>query len=94
MEMSYIKVAWLHASPDDPVILYSELDHARWEVRKVEVFADGRVGCAGSNSALGGTELGLAPVPPLEEIALDPQFDPQEITREQFEVIWESATGV
>ncbi len=44
--MKYIKVKWLHSHPDEPVLLYSELDKDRWETRKVEVFADGRIGFA------------------------------------------------
>jgi hypothetical protein len=37
-----VRVGWKHQHPDDPVILYSELDGNRFEVRKVEVFRNGR----------------------------------------------------
>src|SRR5262249_25192281 len=37
----WIRVEWRHDSPDDPVVLYSELDAERWETRKVDVYADG-----------------------------------------------------
>src|SRR5258705_13531981 len=43
-EMQYIRVRWKHALPDEPVELLSELDSESWEVRKVEVFRDGRLG--------------------------------------------------
>ncbi len=32
--MTYLRVGWKHQHPDEPVILYSELDAERWEVRK------------------------------------------------------------
>ena len=39
--MRYIHVRWLHEHPDEPVDLYSELTGDGWEVRKVEIVADG-----------------------------------------------------
>ncbi|WP_409566395.1 DUF6881 domain-containing protein [Rhizobium leguminosarum] len=42
--MKYIKVKWLHSSPDTPVLLYSELDSDMWEVRKVEAYAEWQEG--------------------------------------------------
>ncbi len=86
--MTYIRVAWIHEHPEEPVILYSELDADRWEVRKVEVFRTGRCGYADSKESSGGTGLGEVPVPELSEIARDPQFEPVEITRDEFEEVW------
>ena len=74
--MTYIKVKWFHASPDDPVLLYSELDSERWEKRKVEVFRDGHCGYASANQATDSTRLGEEPIPSLAEIAADAQFEP------------------
>jgi hypothetical protein len=34
--MSYLKVKWNRSFPDEPMLLYSELDRERWAVRKVE----------------------------------------------------------
>jgi hypothetical protein len=92
--MKYIRVGWSHENPAYPVLLYSELDRDSWEVRKVEVYSDGRMGHAAHNSACGGTKLGIVPTPPLAEIASDPQFDPAEISAEEFESIWNKATGL
>ncbi|MBY0568278.1 MAG: hypothetical protein K2P70_13265 [Hyphomonadaceae bacterium] len=86
--MSYIRVAWRHSSIDEPILLYGELDDDRWEVRKVEVFRDGRMGYAASNSTFAGTGLRLAPVPPLLVIAQEPEFDAQEISSDEFELVW------
>jgi hypothetical protein len=88
--MKYIKVKWLHSNPDEPVLLYSELDKDRWETRKVEVFADGRMGFASATEATPstGTRLSIEPLPTLNEIARDPQFQPVEITKDEFEKLW------
>lgn len=86
--MTYIRVKWNHKHENEPIVLYSELDEGRMEVRKVEVFRDGRVGRADVDASVGETRLGEEPAPSLEEIAKDPQFDPEEITREDFEMVW------
>ena len=85
---SYIRVDWLHSSSDEPIELWSELNADREEVRKVESWADGRVGYASLDREAGGTRLGEGPVPPLREIAADPQFRPQTITQSEFEECW------
>lgn len=40
--MKYLFVRWIHNFPDEPVLLYSELDKSRFETRKIEVFPDGK----------------------------------------------------
>lgn len=91
--MNYIKVKWNHNHYDEPIILYSELDSRRMEVRKVEVFLDRKCGYASKNYRQGGTELGEAPIPPLSEIAEDSQFEPEIIPQEEFEEIWKKGYG-
>lgn len=86
--MHYIKVRWIHSHRDEPVLLYSELDDDRWEVRKVEMFADGHCSYASATESVGSTELGLEPIPSMASIARDPQFDPFEITKQEFEDVW------
>jgi len=39
----------------------------------------------------GGTELGIVPVPPLEEIAADTEFVPEGISAGEFESVWQQA---
>ena len=73
----------------EPIWLISELDANRWEMRKVEVFPDGAKGYASRGEEVRGTSLGQLAVPPLQEIASDPQFLAEEITKEEFEAIWE-----
>jgi hypothetical protein len=80
--MRYIAVQWHHDHPDEPVELLSELDESGWEVRKVEIYADGRQGFVDRNEHQGVTRLSELPIAPLDEIAADPQFSPREISRE------------
>jgi hypothetical protein len=88
--MKYICVKWKHSLPDEPILLYSEVDDDRLEVRKVEVYRDGRKGYAGPGEASASTRLAQqTSLPSLAEIAADPQFEPAEITPEQFEEVWE-----
>lgn len=87
--MRYIKVKWNHSNPQMPVTLYSEIDDAGWELRKVEIFRDGSVGYASAAESRGDTGLGLVPIPPILEIAKDPAFEPSEITAKEFEEVWD-----
>jgi hypothetical protein len=90
--MTYFKCKWNHAHADEPVLLYSELDDERWETRTVEIFRDGKMGLADRDTEFGGSGLGLEPIPPLTEIAADPQFEPEAITKAEFELVWSEAT--
>ena len=86
--MRYIRVLWRHEHPDEPVELLSEIDDARWEVRKVERYRDGSAGWASRDDAAQSTRIGLEPMPPLQEISRDPEFLASEITPDEFERAW------
>jgi hypothetical protein len=87
-EMEFIDVTWRHKTESDPIRLVSELDEQRYEKRKLEFFADGRVGFASSASSSEGTMLGVEPVPPLSEINSDVQFSGSNISSADFEALW------
>ena len=89
--MRCLKVVWDHDHADEPLAMYSECDDARWEVRKVEVLRDGRLESAGPAGSSPGSQLGLEPLPDLTEIASQPEFHPEEITRSEFEAVWSAA---
>jgi len=89
--MQYLKIRWKHKLEDEPVLIYSELDEARMETRKVEIFADGTKGYASGTEANGFTMLGEEPVPTTADIASDPEFFPEEITQAEFEKVWSEA---
>ncbi|MFV8580545.1 DUF6881 domain-containing protein, partial [Ralstonia pseudosolanacearum] len=84
----FIDVRWSHCSDAGPTRLVSELDEQRMETRKLEFFEDGRVGYAWADHTAHGTELGLAPVPPLVEINADPEFVGTTITAAEFDALW------
>jgi len=89
--MKYIKVRRSHASPDDPVLLYSELDAELWEIRKVEVYADGSMVFVDRDEPSGDTTPGNEPPPTLEEITADPAFKLADISADEFESVWGQA---
>jgi len=88
---TYLKVRWRHDYPDEPVLLLSELDANRYEIRKMEIFADGTKGYASEKTSVRGTQLGEVPVPTEDEISTDPLFVVETVTADEFERLWESA---
>lgn len=86
--MQYFKCKWIHNFPDEPVWLYSEIDDERWEIRKVYFFRDGSKGFAAASESYGDCFLSEVPIPELAEIASEPEFEPIEISCEEFEDIW------
>jgi hypothetical protein len=90
-DMRYIKVAWDHHHANEPIMLYSECDDRGWEIRKVEIFRDGRFGYASGSASAEGTRLGIEPIPTFEEIAKQAEFRPSEITPQEFEEVWSAA---
>lgn len=91
-KMQYTKVIWKHRNSYDPVEIYSELDDARWEVRRVEIFGDGSADYATRLESPGRTFVSSERFPPLSEIRANPEFVTMEIPREDFEKIWSRAT--
>ena len=66
--------------------IYRELDEDRGEVRRVEMFDDGRSEFAEDR---GGAELDRRPVPTLEALAADPRLEVAAISRTEFEAVWD-----
>jgi hypothetical protein len=88
-----VKVIWRQGDPEFPILLYSELDRERWETRKLEVFADGHCRYADSEQEVGDTGLGLVPFPSIEQLASDPEYEPFEISKDEFEKAWSQRVG-
>lgn len=86
--MKYLKIQWHHEEPEYPNLIYSEINEERWETRKLEFFPGGKVGYAYNNVEVGGTGLGLEPIPSIKDISSDPEFTPEEITKGEFERVW------
>ncbi|TJZ68393.1 hypothetical protein FAZ21_15725 [Chitiniphilus eburneus] len=88
-QRQYIDVAWLHNEPQEPVRLVSELNEARNELRKLEIFRDGKALYASEHQSSGDIGLSIEPIPTLEEINEDPQFKGCSITAEAFQALWQ-----
>ena len=86
--MKYIRVKWKHGNPDEPIFLFSELDPNGVELRKLECFRNGFCDFATTDAATGNAKLSTQPLPALDKIARDPEFEPVEITKEEFESVW------
>jgi hypothetical protein len=85
---SYLKVVWNHRLADEPVELYSEINDSRWELRKVEVYRDGRHDFADATRCTGTTLLSDQTLPTLDEIAAQTEFMPTMIDSAEFEKVW------
>jgi hypothetical protein len=88
LAMTYLLVRWKHSNPDEPVVLYSELDEDRMAKREIDIFPDGRWGYADEREEVGGSWLGEAPTPSIEQINAAPEFEAKEIDKEEFEKLW------
>jgi hypothetical protein len=86
--MEYIHVKWNHSFEEEPVEIYMEIDEARWETRKIEVFSNGKAACASRLQPCNMTELSQEQIPTIEEIESDEQFTPEQIDEQDFELAW------
>lgn len=87
----YLRVTWHHELADEPVTLLSEIIDGI-EVRKVEIYRDGRLDFADEDHATGTTQLSETLMPSVEEIAVQDEFTPEAIDSETFEHAWGEAT--
>jgi len=86
--MEYLKVSWIHEDDNFPILLYSELDDERYEVRKIEIYRNGSFGLASLNYEYNGSMLGAGAVPDTTEINKEPEFIVHETSKEEFEEVW------
>ena len=88
--MKYVRLKWNHSNPDEPVWIFSELNEEGREVRKIECFRNGFCDVATAlGSSSGSTALMTLPLPDLSTLAKrDPEFEPQIITKEEFDEVW------
>jgi hypothetical protein len=82
---------WVSAPDDEPLEWYDELDVLRWSIRCVRKFRNGVLKAYSYASPDWRSEMPDQPLPPVEEINENPEFVTREISKEEFEVAWESA---
>jgi len=89
---TYFQVRWHHEDPDDPVRIYEELSGERYELRKIEEFADGRLIRSDRINPDFATALSWEPVTAEEEIAAQDEFTVEPLTAEAFNSAWARAS--
>ncbi|WP_280443423.1 DUF6881 domain-containing protein [Nocardia brasiliensis] len=87
-----MKVLWSHDFDTEPVELVSEIGEDGYEVRKVDVYRDGRLDWADADSATGSTFLSTEEAMPLlDEINAQAEFLAVTISAAEFERVWSRA---
>ena len=89
--MKYELVDWQHNLDTQPAMIYSEIDDDGWEVRKVEVYRDGRVTFSDGTTCTGLTQLSETPLPSLAEIDGVEVLTGEVVAKEVFEAVWRRA---
>ncbi|TDR22306.1 DUF6881 domain-containing protein [Marinicella litoralis] len=89
--MNYLKVLWKHNDINEPVELYYEIADDNFDVRKVEKYRGGTYGYAFNEHEINGSILSECAMPEVEKIAAQEEFEPHEITKEEFEEVWRLA---
>jgi Domain of unknown function (DUF6881) len=90
--VSWFHGVWVSAADEEPVEWYDELDAQRWSIRCVRKFRDGPLKAYSYASPNWRSEMPEGPIPPVEEINENPDFLAKEISRDEFQAIWEEAT--
>ncbi len=89
--MRYVKVTWHHDFDDEPVLYFHEVGPDDYETRRVQTYRDGHSEWADENHETATAGVAEIPIAPIEEIASQPEFDAEDITRDQFETEWAKA---
>ncbi len=95
MSPTYKRGEWFHDFADEPCVFYAELDEERYELRKIEIFKNGKSTRASAED-LKRDPMALAdqPWPSLEEINAtedSEEFHAEEISAAEFEELWKSS---
>ncbi|MBZ4014187.1 DUF6881 domain-containing protein [Streptomyces purpurogeneiscleroticus] len=89
--MEYWKVRWFHEFPDEAIVFYSEIGDDGYEVRKVQLYRDGRrlkADCVYESGEIG---LSEAPVGRIEDVAAQSEFAAEIIELGEFKSAWDRA---
>ncbi|MBQ9873354.1 MAG: hypothetical protein IJM30_02730 [Thermoguttaceae bacterium] len=89
--VDYSSCFWFHDNPNDPMLMYSELDEERWETRRLEIYPTGKVArLQGDDDML--ADVPLSDVDDLNELNDCSEFWNEAISKEYFELLWETKT--
>lgn len=86
--VTYFLANWEHDDLDDPIRTYEEVSEERYELRKVEEFADSRLIRSDRVAPELSTSLSWEPVPTTDEIRARQEFTVEPLTADAFESVW------
>lgn len=84
-------MSWVHTFDSEPIHIFSEIGEDGYESRKVEQFADGRIGFTDGKHSQNGSELSPQPFPALSDLNGIDEWErlySVEITQAEFEQVW------
>jgi hypothetical protein len=88
--MRYIKTSWLKEGEFHPIATYVEIDHKRWETRKVDYLLGGKIAFADESREVG-TWLTPEKFPTIAEYKGNSEVVVTSISSEEFEKAWQHA---
>jgi hypothetical protein len=89
---SYFHGIWITAPEDMPCEYYDELDATRWSIRCVRKYRDGRLEAFSYASSNWRDVMPEIPIPPIASINEDSELSAEEISKAEFENVWNDAT--
>ena len=90
---TFLRIKWrAERPPDEPHVIYCELNADQLEVRKVEVFSDLGCGWASADESSRSTRLSSVRTPALRELKKAPRFAVSVVTKSDFERVWSQRT--
>ena len=92
-KLRYQAVLRHQANDDEPAFTYSEVDSARRESRRVEMFGNRTFGMAGAGISTQSTRLSESPLPSIEETSASEGTSARPIDKKKFEEVWQQAAA-
>ncbi|MFF4487173.1 DUF6881 domain-containing protein [Streptomyces sp. NPDC001544] len=90
--MEYWKVDWSHDFQSEPTTFYSEIGGDGYEIRKIQIYWDGRMLKSDKFHESGEIGLSEIPVGAIEDVASQPEFSAALVNQGEFEQVWELAS--
>jgi hypothetical protein len=89
--VSWFHGVWVSAPEEEPVDWFDELDALRRSIRCVRRFRDGSLRAYSYTTLHWRDHMPEGSLPSLEEINSNPEFRAKEITKDEFDLVWEEA---
>jgi len=89
--MRHERVEWFHSFPNEPIVIFQEVNDDSILIRKIEIFSDGRITATGFTGEFDSDFQKNFPVPPLDEINENPEFSGFKISEDSFNALWKHA---